>query len=280
MEIETQEDFLASFGIENPTPESTDPTPEADQIPEGGVTLQPEGGAEPPINPETGLPEYDLSVFNTSDLVDNPDAGGDETPPDVIPQQQPKPDRASQAFAQMRVENTAYKNTLQNVASILGIEGIQNPVELAEAIKVKAMEAQSKKDNIPLEMLQRLDRLETLEKQFTQSQLQQTTLAGLQTLQNQFKLSDDKLVGFVQTLLSEGINPYETPVDLVNEYRTRNFDALLREAEERGRAAEAARAAKANQHSSNPGTNVGGTPGEQDKITTVKGLDDFFAQVK
>ena len=176
----------------------------------------------------------------------------------------------------MRVENSTYKNTLKNVANILGISDVTDPIAMAEAIQAKALEAQAKKDNVPLETLQRLSRLEQLEQEMTQEKLKTQAMTGFEQVAKQFQLSESEVISFGQELMQLGINPLEQSVDLVATYRELHWEALMAAAIEKGRQEEAARAAKAGQHSSEPGAAVGGTPGAQDKVNTVKDLDNFF----
>ena len=176
----------------------------------------------------------------------------------------------------MRVENSTYKNTLKNVANILGISDVTDPVAMAEAIQAKALEAQAKKDNVPLETLQRLSRLEQLEQEMTQEKLKTQAVTGFEQVAKTFKLPEAEVISFGQELMQLGINPLEQPIDLVAAYRELHWETLLAKAAEQGRQEEAARAAKAGQHSSEPGAAVGGTPGAQDKVNTVKDLDNFF----
>ena len=254
--VPTQAEFLAAFGITDPAPAATDPPPAATD-PEPITDPDPEPAA---TDPDPGTDPTDPAP---------------NTDPEPAPAP-PQPDRAAQAFAQMRVENNAYKNTLKNVANILGITEVNDPVAMAEAIQAKALEAQAKKENVPLETLQRLSRLEQLEQELTHEKLKSQAVSGFEQVAKTFKLSEAEVVGFGQQLAGLGINPLEQPIDLVAAYRELHWETLLAKAAEQGRQEEAARAAKAGQHSTEPGAAVGGTPGAQDKVNTVKDLDNFF----
>lgn len=262
MEQVTQTDFLAAFGItEPPADPPTDPPTEPP--------------ADPPSDPPTDPP-----VDPPSDPPVDPPKDSPEDPPAAPPAKpEEKPDKAAQAFAQMRVENSTYKQTLNQVAKILGITEVKDPVALSEAIKAKALESQAKQENIPVEILQKLDRLEKMEEKFETETRKTQSAIGFQTVKDKFNLDEKKLIEFAQSLLDDGINPHEQDVDLVAEYRSRNFDTLLKEAEDRGRAAEAARIEKAKNHGSDPGDNNGNPPGAQEKISTVKDLDKYFNEI-
>lgn len=254
--VPTQAEFLAAFGITDPAPAATDPPPAA---------TDPEPITDP--DPEPAATDPDPAPADP-DPAPNPDPEPAPAPP--------QPDRTAQAFAQLRVENSTYKNTLKNVANILGISDVTDPVAMAEAIQAKALEAQAKKENVPLETLQRLSRLEQLEQEMTQEKLKTQAVTGFEQVAKQFQLSESEVISFGQELMQLGINPLEQSVDLVATYRELHWESLMAAAIEKGRQEEAARAAKAGQHSSEPGAAVGGTPGAQDKVNTVKDLDNFF----
>jgi hypothetical protein len=178
----------------------------------------------------------------------------------------------------MRIELSKYKKTLEGVAGTLGLDVSQDTDKLTEAVRAKVLEAQAKKDNVPVEVLQRLDQLEQLETTFQRQQLQTQAALGFENVKKQFGLDDTKVIEFAKTLLADNINPYEQAIDLVAEYRNRNWEALIKEAEEKGRLAEVQRATKAATHGTEPGAQTGGTPGEPSKINTVADLDKFFQE--
>lgn len=259
---EDMNDFLASFGI---TPEGAGTGGEQDP-PEGD---KPPAGNEPP--PADG----DGAGTPPPDGAGNePPPAGNETPPATPPVDQ----KANQAFAAMRTENATLKSTLADVAKVLGIDGASDPVAMAAAIREKALEAQSKQTNIPVEILQKLDRLENLETQFTHTQLQQQAMLGFQKVAETYKLDNDGVIAFAAQLLQENINPYETPVDLVQEYRNRNWEKIVQAEVAAAVRAEQERAANAGSHGSDPNQNQGGLPGATDKINTVKDLDNLISK--
>ena len=248
---EDMKDFLDSFGITAPPAgDDTDPPSDPPSDPPATDPPQDPPGSEPPA----------------TDPASKTD-----------PAQNPANDKQTQAFAAMRVENSTLKNTLQSVAAVLGITETKDLSALSEAIKVKALEAQAKQQNVPVEMLQKLDRLENLEQQFTATQLQTQAAIGFQKVAEQFKLGNEELVAFAQSLLADGLNPYEKQVDLVKEYRDRNWETIINQAVETAVRAEQERAAKAGK-ASDPGTEKGGVPGAQDKITTIKDLDSLISK--
>lgn len=257
----TPNEFLAAFGIDPPAA-STDPPPT-------DPPTDPPAPADPP--PATDPPP----AGDDPPPTDPPATDPPPTPPTPA---NPEPDKAAQAFAQMRIELSKSKKALDGVAGILGLDVTQDTDKLIESVRTKVLEAQAKKDNVPVEVLQRLDQLEQLETTFQRQQLQTQAALGFENVKKQFGLDDTKVIEFAKTLLADNINPYEQAIDLVAEYRNRNWEALIKEAEEKGRLAEVQRATKAATHGTEPGAQTGGTPGEPSKINTVADLDKFFQE--
>lgn len=252
----SQADFLEAFGITETPPADEPPVTEPDTT---------EGDGETP-------PADDTPPEGTPPPDDTPPA---EEPPAATP---PVADqKAANAFAQMRVENTTLKKTLESVAELLGLTDVKDPDQLASSIKTKVLEAQAKQSNVPVEILQKLDRLQGLEQQFTETQLKTQAAVGFQGLVTQYGLNNDQLVAFAQELINNGMNPYEKQVDVVREYKILHYDELVSAAAEKARQEEAARAAKAASQSSTPGSTKGGNPGGQGKINSVKELDNYFS---
>ena len=259
-------------------------TEEKDLFTSLGVAFEPDG--ETIVQPETETPAVETPATETPPDGGTPDPdefdkegepATDGTPADTTPPATAPVDKSGNAFAQMRVENNQLKKTLEGFAALLGIQETKDTTALAEAVKSKVLEAQAAKDKIPVEYLQKIDRLETLESHFTEEQLRTQAALGFQRVIDRFKIDQTALNAFVEELTMSGVNPLTQPVDLVKEYQTRHFDDLVKLAEDRGRQEEALRAAKASEHGSVPGTQSGGKPGDQDKITAVKDLDRFFA---
>lgn len=247
-------EFLEAFGVPGDsvaTPPS-DPTPPADPTPPPAE--------EPPVTPEA------------------PPADPGTTPQDP-PAEPPKPttdDKSSQMFAQMRIQNKQYQNLLKNIAGVLGVQDTQNPELLATALQEKVLQAQAKQQNIAPELLNRLQQLEARDQEYTLNQLRSQAYMGFQQVKDTFKLSDQELEGFAAELASSGMNPFESQVDVVREYKLRNFDKLLSAAEARGIQKEIERATNAANHSSNPGTRQGQGEAGTEKINTVNDLNNWF----
>lgn len=243
----TMDELLDGLGIDpNAATPTTDPAPEGAPAPE---TTPPEG--EPaPADPPTAPAEPAASAA--------------------------EPDKAQQAFVYLRQQNQSYKNTLKGVAEVLGIDPKTGDADLIAALQTKVTENQAQRDNVPVEMLQRLQTLEARNNEIEQKERERATLLGLQQVKTQFGLTDNDVTKFTQDLITAGKNPLESKLNLVDEYRITHFEDIMKKATEDAVAKEQARASKASASSSTPDTKRG-DPGSSDgKITTQTQLNSWL----
>lgn len=185
--------------------------------------------------------------------------------------------RANVAFAQMRSENTALKRLVSDIAGVLGVDPNTPQVQMQAAVQDAIIKAQAKQQNVDPAVLQKISQLEQYKEQQERQSLSNRALMGFQTVKNQFNLSETDLDSFAEQLMQAGVNPFTKEVDLVAEYKLRNFDALIAAAEERGIAKEAARKQTVAAHSSQPSTTTGASSdSEPDKIKSVSELTKWF----
>ncbi len=139
------------------------------------------------------------------------------------------------------------------------------------------LEKEAKDKNVPAELLERLQILEERDREYTQKQIMEYAYLGFQRVKDLFNLDDAGLQKFADELVAAGINPFETKVDVVREYKLLHFDELIQAAVEQGIKQEQERAAKAANHSTAPKPQKGpGQSGNPEKITTVAQLNDWM----
>lgn len=189
---------------------------------------------------------------------------------------------ANQAFAEMRVRNRQLEQTLSGVASALGIDPKSSSEEVLAGINAVLTQNQAKQQNIPLEVLQRLNDLEAANAAHMSEQMRAHAVSGLTAVKDKFNVSLDDMTAFVAELNEAGLNPnYNPNVNLEAEYLMRHWDKVVEQKVNAAVAAEQERAAHANEHSSTPNNTSGSTKQEQrTTINTVKDLDAFFSDVK
>ena len=263
-------DFLAAFGVEVKTDEppadskdkgagETDPPIEDnkddknDKIPEPGDKGEPSKETEPLSDDKKDTKDADKGVDTK------------------------QTDKAAAAFAAMRVENASYKKMMQDIAGILGVSETENFDTLSAALQEKILDAQSKQQNIPKELLQKIKSLEADSHAARMERLHVAAYRGFQNVKDTFKIDDKQLQDFAATLQKEGLNPFTQELDLVAEYKIRNYDELIEAARKEGAKEEAARVEKANAHSTTPGKDKGQSGGDTAKINTIADLNTWFA---
>jgi hypothetical protein len=199
------------------------------------------------------------------------------TPPATAPPagETPPEDKAGAAFAAMRVQNkelatnnTAMQSVLLRMAKAMGIEGSDVNAILTK-LDDDALNKLATKDNIPVELLKRLDSLEQRDKQYKEIEFRASANEGFKAIQSEFTLTDDELLKFAKDLDAAGLNPYQTAVDIKGEFVKRNLSLIV----DKQVQAALARDAQGGSHSSTPGDKSGGSGGgEQPKITTQQEL--------
>lgn len=223
----------------------------------------------------------DAGVSTGTDSQADGDAGdGSQTETDPKKQTQNSNNKQEYAFAQMRTQNTQLFGLLSKVAQAAGIEFKDNN-ELLTKLNDDALGKLAKAQNVPVELLKRLEQLEQTDKVYQAEQLKNSALIGFQKVKDAYGLTDDELRGFAAELDTKGKNPFLTQVDLEAEYRLNHFQDILKK--ETAKAVEEAlkKSNAADKHSSTP-NNAQGKPdtGNGEKITTMAGLNDILKDMK
>lgn len=271
-DVISQDDFLKAFGVASDGAGQDDNKGDSGNQ-EGqnagasqGTDTQDQGNQDTGDNGNAQDQNNQDKTGNT-DNTDNTDNGT----------QSNQVDKSAQAFAAMRVDLNKKNKLLEGVATVLGLD--PKSKESMDQLQSKLTEALAKKQGIPVETLERLNKLEEMEQQRTTEQIRNNAFLGFQQVKTKFNLTDQQLQEFANELVADGKNPFTQAVDLMTEYKLKNFDKLLEQAKTQGAQAEIERSTKANTNASTPGTNQGaGTSTEPDKINTVKQLNDWFNQ--
>lgn len=133
-------------------------------------------------------------------------------------QAQVEQQKANQAFAAMRAENSKYKKFLQTLMRGSNFAG--DEASFIQALENEAYKKQAQIQGMAAnpELLRKMDQQEEQIKELTQSQRDQTLMLGLKTLQQMHNLSGKEVEAFVQRAI-------ENKVDL---YNAGNFDTLYK----------------------------------------------------
>ena len=272
-------DFLEAFGLtEDDLQDSQDA-----QNNSGGTDANPDAQTEG----QTGADDTSNAQSNDTSNPDQ-DSNGQNNPTDTNQQQNnaaqaqdadyQRQVKQNMAFAQMRTENTALKKMVGDIAGVLGIDPNTPQDQMQVAVQNAINQAQAKKQGIDPAILQKITQLEQYKEANERQSLTNKALMGFQAVKNQFNLTDKDVDAFADQLMRDGLNPFTKEVNLIAEYKLRNFDALIEAAIQKGAAQEAQRQTNVNAHSSQPNKTTGGAgaSSEPDKINSVSGLTDWF----
>lgn len=249
-------DLFEELGMDPP---ATDPVPAAD----------PESAPEtPPVEsePKPGETEGDPAPTD-------PEPTETETTPE------PAPTPANRAFAEMRVKTQKYEKILKSLGNLLGAQDPNDPDAILNLVQEKVLQAQAKQQNIPVELLQKLDLLEAESQERQKAALTQQALIGFQNVKNQFGLDDKGLDAFADELAQKGINPFAQQIDLVKVYRDFHFEDIIAKEVQKAVEAERQRALKAATESTTPGSTTGVGEGvTPSQIKTAAELENWFKE--
>lgn len=266
----TMDDFYKEFGID---PNTDDPEKMDTAVGQASSTSG--QGTETPSDTGTKAGPDNTTPSDKPQTTDAQDARtGTENQEDI----KFSKSEQNKAFAQMRVENKRQSELLKSVAQTLGIDvRTATQEQINAAVQRNIIEKQAQQQGIPPAVLERLVALEQREAFAEQERVSQTAYDAFDTVQKMYGLTTEQLTKFAQELAEEGLNPFTNPsVNVLNEYRIRNFDAIVKKAGEDGARAEAERSAKATTHGTAPAKVNGTPPEQQEKINTVTDLTNFL----
>ena len=276
-------DFLEAFGLtEADVQEAQNNSGETDANPDAQQVGQ-DAGADTDTSAQQGTDTTGTDATAQQDNQSQNDASQqdaqDQNADDAA--QRDNRVKANAAFAQMRSENTALRKLVNDIAGVLGVNPNTPQPQMQAAVQDAILRAQAKQQNLDPAVLLRLQQLEQYKEANERQSLSDRALMGFQAVKNQFGLSEKEIDGFADQLMKAGVNPFTTDVDLIAEYKLRNFDKLLAAAEQRGAAKEAERQQNVANHSSQPSKATGaGSDSEPDKITSTTELTSWFDKNK
>ena len=198
--------------------------------------------------------------------------GADQTEPHVATQQ----DKDANAFAEMRVQNKAMSDMLKKIADATGIQYTDQNDMLAK-LNSDALTKLAEKQGVPVEILQRMETLERNSQLYLQQQNESRLRAGFVNLKQDYGLSDEEMMNFAKQLDDDKVDL--SKVDLVAEYRNRNFEAIVQKRIDAAVAAALSKDQQAQAQSTQPTAQgaVQQAAAKTEQITTVAGLRSWLA---
>ena len=192
-----------------------------------------------------------------------------------------KEEKEQYAWGKMNAENAALKDMLKKVADANGIKYTNN-ADLMQAMNDDAIAKMAEKQNVPVELLKKIESLEADAMAWREAQQRNSAARGFQTLKDTYGLDQSALESFAVELANAGLDPFKQNVDIVTQYKARHFDELV--AAKVNAAVEAAlkHDSTVSQFSSTPVTQqgVGDDGNSSQAITSVAQLDAMLAGLK
>lgn len=207
----------------------------------------------------------------------------DQTPPneseDAQQNKRTEEDKRNFAFGKMRTEISQLTELLGKVAKANGVEYTDSK-DLVAKLNDDAIQKMAQRQNVPVELLQEIEMLRQDSAAFKAQQRRDAAAIGFQKVMDTYGLTQDQLRDFAVELDNKGKNPFEQPVDLMEEYKLLHYDDILNAAVKKAVEEALKKDSAANQSSSTPAQQQGGNGSSEQKITTVAGLTALLNDAK
>lgn len=183
------------------------------------------------------------------------------------------------AFAAMRVQNKQMSEMLEKIAKATGIQYATQD-EMMQKLNDDALAKMAQQQNVPVELLQRLDILEKHSQAYLAMQNQTRLTNEFAALRDKYKLDDVALTNFAKQLEADKVDP--TTVNIEREYMMRNFDAILAQRTQAAVEEALKKDAQAGAHGTTPNVAQGSSANggaSQHKVTNSAELNALLASM-
>lgn len=213
----------------------------------------------------------------SDDQSEEPEESSEEEPEDQ-PKEDKKQAKQNYAFAQQRQQIKAQETFIKNLGKLIGMDGAK-PEDIQNKVQEVLLQKQSQEQNVPVEILQRLQNAEEIIQQNQFLQRQNEVQSSLADLIEKHSLTQEDVNAFTQHLIDEGKNPLDNPnIDLDAEYLKLHYDDMIQKAVADALSKEKERKDKVKEKGTEPVPGGGGEPDEK-KINSVKDLDAVFGSM-
>ncbi len=188
--------------------------------------------------------------------------------------------RQAEIFYNMRQEQKAHKDFIQTLGKALGIDSKADEKTIMSTIQDMIIQKEAKDNNIPVELLEKINRLENALQATESEKYENQIQEDLAALGEKFDLDQSAMEEFLFALADNGKNPLEVKgIDLEAEYLKMHYEDLINKAKDDAIKSEEQRKKKIKDSgSSGTPSKKGSKSGDDEKreIKTVKDLDAFF----
>ena len=187
--------------------------------------------------------------------------------------------RQNYAFAQQRQQIRAQEQFIKNLGKLIGMDNAK-PEEIQNKVQEVLLEKQSKEQNIPVEILQRLEAAEAIVQENQAIRRQTEVQDSLAELAEKHDLDSDEIMEFTQYLIDNDKNPLDHPeIDLAAEYLKIHYEDMVQAAVDKALGKEKERQKKVEDKGASPAPDGNGGPDEDGKIDTIEDLDKLFSSM-
>ena len=235
-----------------------------------------DGTVVPEVNEEVDDPAEGDPANESDPAADA--ANTDDTDPAVG---SPK---ANKAFAEQRIQNKIATQALEKILIKAGLDPAlaRNPQAVIQMFDDAEVADQAQQMNVPVQLLSRLNALESQNKANEEQRLYNTAVAGFQNVKDKYNLTTAELNGFAAQLQEAGINPFASEIDFDREYKILNLDKIIENERKAAQKEALTKQAKATNHSTVP-PKANGKHAEiydGEKINTMAQFDMLLSKMK
>lgn len=185
----------------------------------------------------------------------------------------PNVKKQREAFYKMRTQNKSYEKLFKRLGKLFDLSDSGDADEIVSKIEDAILQKEAQKENVPVDVMRRLQELESIVNQKESSDRENRVTTDLAKVGEKYGLDQDEMEAFVLELAEDGKNPLEVDgIDLESEYLKRHFDEILQAAKDEAVQQESERKDKVKDKAAS------GLPGKKDKsgsANEIKSIEDL-----
>lgn len=244
------------------------------------------GSEEKPDEEETSEEETEeTDEETTEETAEEEKAEDEEESSESAPEDEPpapkdtKQSKQNYAFAEQRLQIKKNEQFVRNLGKLIGFDEKASVEEIQNKIKDVLIEKTAKENNISVDLAKRLDLAEEALQENHRIKLEKKVQEDFLELIDKHNLDEAAVNEFTTYLRDNGKNPMlDQTVDLEAEYLKLHFNDMIQAAVTEALSKEAERRKKVEEKSPSGVSKSPTDKGEQ-KISSVKELDDLFANM-
>lgn len=222
---------------------------------------------------ETDVPEEDTTEVEQEEQSEeteqeDEEQGEPEEQTDVDPND-PEEDKRNRAFADLRrqaQENEKYAKFVQQIADQNGLK----PEDVMQRFEEQRLAKEAEEQNVPVDVLKRLNELETQNQQLSESRLAERFDSQVNSVRDKYQASDQELQETFKYMADNGLDPRQSNVSFEAAYKMAHMDSIIEKQVQASRQKDLEEKQKRQSSSALPG---GNSVSQSDEIT-----DEFIDQ--